>query len=82
MKKKPPLKTDSEEFNEANLTLKLIFSDMSALVPTSSSMNAVFRSYSVLYDLTTDLKLAQRSNFNLSFQINLKFVSDSTVSKP
>lgn len=49
-KKKPPLKTDSEEFNEANLTLKLIFSDMAALVPTSSSMNAVFRSYSVLYD--------------------------------
>lgn len=48
--KKPPLKTDSEEFNEANLTLKLIFSDMAALVPTSSSMNAVFRSYSVLYD--------------------------------
>lgn len=46
----PPLKTDSEEFNEANLTLKLIFSDMAALVPTSSSMNAVFRSYSVLYD--------------------------------
>lgn len=44
------LKTDSEEFNEANLTLKLIFSDMAALVPTSSSMNAVFRSYSVLYD--------------------------------
>lgn len=49
-KKKTPLKTDSEEFNEANLTLKLIFSDMAALVPTSSSMNAVFRSYSVLYD--------------------------------
>lgn len=48
--KKTPLKTDSEEFNEANLTLKLIFSDMAALVPTSSSMNAVFRSYSVLYD--------------------------------
>lgn len=49
-KKKTPLKTDSEEFNEANLTLKLIFSDMAALVPTSSSMNSVFRSYSVLYD--------------------------------
>lgn len=48
--KETPLKTDSEEFNEANLTLKLIFSDMAALVPTSSSMNAVFRSYSVLYD--------------------------------
>lgn len=35
-------------------------------------------SYSVLCDLTTDPKLAQRSNFNLSFQINLKFVSNSS----